>query len=248
MTNAAGGLNPTYNVGDIACIMDHVCLPMLAGNNPLIGPNDAELGPRFPPMSNAYDEELQSLVMVSAKRLGLEHKVKHNGVYCFVSGPMYESKAECRFLRRIGGDAVGMSTIPEIAAAHHSGMKVLCLSVITNKVIISGDEGPAANHEEVLDAVNQCSKEIQALLTDIIVNSGMYVQSLPELPSLSDAVSKPDPEKKCSFSKTVVCPWSKDGCGLRLCGIPVHCIVMFSGMMAIGAAVTTTVLLKLSKK
>jgi purine-nucleoside phosphorylase len=111
VTNAAGGLNPNYSVGDIVCIMDHVALPMLSGRNPLVGPNDPDLGPRFPPTSNAYDPKLQSLVLESASRLGLKEKVKKDGVYCFVSGPMYESKAECRFLRSVGGDAVGMSTV-----------------------------------------------------------------------------------------------------------------------------------------
>jgi purine-nucleoside phosphorylase len=84
---------------------------MLSGRNPLVGPNDPFLGPSFPPTSNAYDSKLQRLVMESASRLGLKEKVKKDGVYCFVSGPMYESKAGCRFLRNVGGDAVGMSMV-----------------------------------------------------------------------------------------------------------------------------------------
>jgi len=190
VTNAAGGLNSSYQVGDIVCIMDHVALPMLAGRNPLIGPNDPELGPRFPPTSNAYDPLLQALVLDSAKRLGLEHKLKTNGVYCYVAGPMYESKAECRFLKSLGGDAVGMATVPEIVAAHHSGMKILCLSVITNKVIIEGDEGPAASHQEVLDAVNKCAQQIQSLIVDIITNSRQYVCALPSLNILTPRMKK----------------------------------------------------------
>jgi purine-nucleoside phosphorylase len=109
--NAAGGLNPNYPGGDIVCIMDHVTLPKLSDRNPLVGPNGPDLGPRFPPTSNACDSKLQSLVLESASRLGLTTKVKKDGVYCFVSGPAYESKAECRFLRSVGGDAVGMSTV-----------------------------------------------------------------------------------------------------------------------------------------
>ena len=140
VTNAAGGLNPSYNVGDVVNVMDYFALPMLAGKNPLVGPNDDDMGPRFPPVSNAFDPELQELVLKSAKGLGIDQFVRKDGTYCFVSGPMYESKAECRFLRSVGGDSVGMSTVPEIVAAHHSGMKVVCLSLITNKVVIKGDE------------------------------------------------------------------------------------------------------------
>jgi len=238
ITNAAGGLNPLYNVGDIVCIMDHLCIPMMAGHNPLMGPNDAELGPRFPPMSNAYDDNLQSLVMDSARRLEMEYKVRPNGVYCFVSGPMYESKAECRYLRSVGGDAVGMSTIPEIAAAHHSGMKVLCLSVITNKVVIT-DGQEAANHEEVLDAVNQCSQQIQALITDIIVNSKSYLQSLPDLPTIL-----PCKEDELAVSNS-------GGCKSRSCpkpekffGIPFHCLLMGTCMLTVGASMAVLMLRK----
>jgi len=116
LTNAAGGINSSYNVGDIVCIMDHFALPMLTGKNPLIGKNDDELGPRFPPTSNAYDEELQKIVLGCAKNLKFEEFVRLNGTYCFVSGPQYESKAECKFLRNsVGGDAVGMSTVSAIS-------------------------------------------------------------------------------------------------------------------------------------
>lgn len=122
--------------------MDHFALPMLAGKNPLVGPNDDELGPRFPPSSNTYDPANQDLVVKAASNLGFRDFIRKDGLYCFVSGPMYESRSECKFLSSIGGSAVGMSTVPEIIAAHASGMKVLCLSLITNKVIITGDEDP----------------------------------------------------------------------------------------------------------
>jgi len=109
--NAAGGLHPNYQVGDIVCIMDHISIPLLAGSkNPLIGPNDDELGPRFPPTSNAYDPILQQVVVQASKNCGLQDVLHTEGTYCFVSGPNYESKKECQFLRMIGGDAVGMST------------------------------------------------------------------------------------------------------------------------------------------
>jgi purine-nucleoside phosphorylase len=111
VTNAAGGLNPDYRVGDIVVVMDHIAIPILAGSkNPLIGPNDDELGPRFPATSNAYDPVLQRVVVEAAKECNLDQALRTDGTYCFVSGPMYESKKECRFLRMIGGDAVGMST------------------------------------------------------------------------------------------------------------------------------------------
>ena len=111
VTNAAGGLNPDYNVGDIVCIMDHIAIPLLAGSkNPLVGPNDDELGPRFPATSDAYDPVLQNIVLDAAKECDLQQVVRSDGTYCFVSGPNYESKKECRFLRMIGGDTVGMST------------------------------------------------------------------------------------------------------------------------------------------
>ena len=112
LTNAAGGLNPEYNVGDVVSIMDHFALPMLSGKNPLLGKNDDALGPRFPPTSNAYNNDIQDIVLDCAKNLGYDDFIRSNGTYCFVSGPQYESKAECRFLRNaVGGDAVGMSTV-----------------------------------------------------------------------------------------------------------------------------------------
>jgi len=91
VTNAAGGLNPNFNVGDVVCISDHLAIPQLAGNNPLVGPNDAELGPRFPPTSNAYNEELRKTAKQAAEELEIKFLTPH-GTYCFVSGPMYESK------------------------------------------------------------------------------------------------------------------------------------------------------------
>ena len=111
VTNAAGGLNPNYHVGDVVCIMDHIAIPLLAGSkNPLVGPNDNELGPRFPATSNAYDPVLQKVVIDAANECNLRDVLRTDGTYCFVSGPNYESRKECQFLRMIGGDAVGMST------------------------------------------------------------------------------------------------------------------------------------------
>lgn len=199
MTNAAGGLNPSYNVGDIVNVMDYFALPMLAGKNPLVGPNDDELGPRFPPVSNAFDTDLQSVVLKSAKELNMDEFVREDGTYCFVSGPMYESKAECRFLRSIGGDSVGMSTVPEIVAAHHSGIKVICLSLITNKVVVKGDEGPPASHEEVLDAVNTRSEQMQALVKEIVkeLNTTGVLDTLPDLKQINLDITTDKGKKNC---------------------------------------------------
>jgi purine-nucleoside phosphorylase len=102
ITNAAGGLNPDYKVGDVVCVSDHLAIPQLAGKNPLVGPNDDELGPRFPPTSNAYNEDLRQTAKKASEEMGIDF-IKSHGTYCFVSGPMYESKAECRFLRTLGG-------------------------------------------------------------------------------------------------------------------------------------------------
>lgn len=202
VTNAAGGLNTSYNVGDIVCVMDHLALPMLAGKNPLVGKNDDELGPRFPPTSNCYDMALQEKVVESAKSLNFEKFIRSYGTYCYVSGPQYESKAECRFLRTCGGDCVGMSTIPEVVAAHHCGMKVLCLSLITNKVVMNGDEGPAASHQEVLDAVNARSVQIQSLVKQIVANCSTMIQD--ELPALPP-IKLPKYEKKKELSRCKTC-------------------------------------------
>jgi hypothetical protein len=119
--------------------------------------------------------------MQASTELGMNF-LKPSGTYCFVSGPMYESKAECRFLQLLGGDAVGMSTVPEIVAAHHCGMKTLCLSLITNKVVNGSDDGePVATHEEVLTAVNERSKDIQALVKHIVAVMNRSI--LPNIPS-----------------------------------------------------------------
>ena len=182
VTNAAGGLNPDYSVGDVIAISDHLAIPQLAGKNPLIGPNDDELGPRFPATSNAYDETLRETAQHAATALGIDFFHPH-GTYCFVSGPMYESRAECRLLRMLGGDCVGMSTIPEIVAAHHCNMKTLCLSLITNKVVMAGDSGaPIATHAEVLEAVAERSIQMQTLVQKIVAT--IKIEVLPKLPPL----------------------------------------------------------------
>ena len=215
VTNAAGGLNPDYEVGDIAIIQDHFggvsffvakfmlhsrCVltflflllfyrrsiqPILAGNSPLVGANDDSLGPRFPATSDTYDEVLQDKVLACAKDLKLGKFMRPNATYCFVSGPSYESRAECRFLRSIGGDSVGMSTIPEILAAKHVGMKIVCLSMITNKVVVEKHKDSVhASHEEVLasvkDAGDRMMNLVKAFLHEKVISK--YLSELPNPP------------------------------------------------------------------
>ncbi|KAL9940682.1 hypothetical protein V8E36_000170 [Tilletia maclaganii] len=154
ITNAAGAINPSLEVGTIVALHDHISLPSLTASNPLIGPNLA-FGPRFPPLSNAYDVPLRMALFRAAKKLNLlgpragtassataaaaadiANSVQE-GTYAWALGPTYESRAECRFLQNSGADCVGMSTVPEVIAATHAGMRVLVLSLMTNKVVVS---------------------------------------------------------------------------------------------------------------
>jgi len=249
VTNAAGGLNGKYNVGDIVSIMDHFALPMLGGMNPLVGPNDDELGPRFPPTSNAYDPALQDLVLKASSNLGLSDFVRKNGMYCFVSGPQYESKAECQFLLQSGGDAVGMSTVPEIVVAHHSGMKVICLSLITNKVVMPNnneEEEKHANHEEVLDAVNSRSEQVQNLVKEVarLLECDGVLKSLPDLPpvtlDIGDAVSAELPPMESISTTSFDEKKSNDGtCPYHavnnIFNVPFHSLLIGGAMLTIGA-------------
>lgn len=140
VTNAAGGINTSFSIGDIMLMDDHI---NLMGTNPLIGPNDEEFGERFCDMTFAYTPELKEAAFRAAEKAGVELK---RGVYIAVTGPSYETPAEIRAFRALGADAVGMSTVPEVIAASHAGMRVLGFSLITNmaagvlKVRLSGDE------------------------------------------------------------------------------------------------------------
>ncbi len=148
VTNAAGGLNPDYEPGDLMLIRDHLNFPGLAGNNPLRGPNDESLGPRFPDMTAAYDPKLRAL----ARRVGEEAGITlREGVYAYVGGPSFETPAELRFLQMAGGDAVGMSTAPEVVVARHAGIRVLGISTISNMALPDPPPGLTQNHEEVLE-------------------------------------------------------------------------------------------------
>ncbi|KAL3860303.1 hypothetical protein ACJMK2_010442 [Sinanodonta woodiana] len=167
VTNAAGGINPEYSVGDIMIIKDHFNVPGFAAVNPLIGPNDERFGPRFPAASGAYDKEFRELAKQKAKELGYDSFVRE-GVYSCLGGPSFETVTECRFLRLVGVDSTGMSTIPEVLVARHCGMRVLGLSLITNKCIVEHDSKAFANHEEVLETAKMRSKDLQALAAAIV--------------------------------------------------------------------------------
>ena len=148
VTNAAGGLNPAFVAGDLMLITDHINFLGMAGVNPLIGPNDPVLGPRFPGLVAAYDLDLADAARSVAKAQNIALK---EGVYVALSGPFFETPAEVRMLRIIGGDAVGMSTAPEVVVARHAGMRVLGFSGITNQAIDSNRRDRQTNHAEVID-------------------------------------------------------------------------------------------------
>ncbi|MEE6515196.1 hypothetical protein FKM82_023749 [Ascaphus truei] len=167
ITNAAGGLNQDYKVGDIMMIKDHINMPGFAGQNPLSGPNEDRFGLRFPPMSDAYDKDMRKLALAVGRELGYSKMLKE-GVYCGIGGPNFETIAECRFLNRLGADAVGMSTVHEVIVARHCGLRVLGISLITNKAVIDYDSELTANHEEVLQTGKDSAKYLEKLVTTLL--------------------------------------------------------------------------------
>lgn len=160
ITNAAGGINLSYQVGDLMVIEDHV---NLQGNNPLIGPNEERFGPRFCDMTYAYAPELRLLADKAAHELGIS--LQH-GVYFSYSGPNFETPAEIRAFRALGADAVGMSTVPEVIAANHCGMKVLAISLITN--MAAGVLDRPLDEREVIEIANRQGSVLQALIQKVI--------------------------------------------------------------------------------
>ncbi len=147
VTNAAGAVNPDFEPGDVMLITDHLNLLGMAGESPLYGPNLERFGPRFPDMGRAYDRELSSFARQAANDNGI---TLQEGVYVCLAGPSFETPADLRFLKSIGVDAVGMSTVPEVTVARHGGMRALGLSTISNKANLDGDT--ITSHEEVLAA------------------------------------------------------------------------------------------------
>lgn len=168
VTNAAGGLNQKYDVGDIMIVKDHINLAGLTGESPLRGLNDERFGTRFPALSDAYDRSLVKTAQETAKELGFDSFLQE-GVYCAQVGPAFETPAECRFLNMLGVDAVGMSTVHEVVVARHSGIKVLGFSLITNIAVMGyGDDVTPANHEEVLEAGRKRSVDMKTLVSAIV--------------------------------------------------------------------------------
>ncbi len=160
VSNASGGMNPNYKRGDIMLIRDHI---NLLGDNPLMGPNDNELGPRFPDMSDPYTERLREI----AQNVALEEAIHmHQGVYVSLSGPMLETRAEYRFLRLIGADVVGMSTIPEVIAAVHMGMDVLGISAITDECFPEALEPVII--EDILDAAAMAEPKMTKVMIRVL--------------------------------------------------------------------------------
>jgi purine-nucleoside phosphorylase len=160
VTNAAGGVNESFEPGDLMIIRDHINLMF---RNPLIGPNDDELGPRFPDMSAAYDPELRVIARKVADAEGIRVR---EGVYAAVLGPSYETPAEIRMIRKIGGDAVGMSTVPEVLVARHAGIRVLGISCISN--MAAGILPQPLSHEEVMETANRVKDTFIRLVKGII--------------------------------------------------------------------------------
>ena len=164
VSNACGGLNPHFQCGDIMLIDDHI---NLMGDNPLIGINDDRLGPRFPDMSQPYDAGLIETAMAVARKQDLH---VHRGVFVAVSGPNLETRAEYRFLRQIGSDVVGMSTVPEVIVAVHSGMRTLGLSVITDMCFPDALEPADVN--EIVRIANEAEPKLRALVCGVLAELG----------------------------------------------------------------------------
>lgn len=163
VTNAAGAVNPEFEPGDLMLITDHLNLIGMAGLNPLRGPNLEELGPRFPDMSQAYDRQLGSLTREIAKEKGLALR---EGIYICLAGPSFETPADLRFLRMIGADAVGMSTVPEVTVARHAGMRVLGISGISNKANLDGNT--LTTHTEVLEAGKKIVPKLTLVIREVL--------------------------------------------------------------------------------
>jgi purine-nucleoside phosphorylase len=163
VTNAAGAINPSFEPGDLMLITDQMSPFTMAGGNPLRGANLDEIGTRFPDMSRAYDRQLMDLARGAAHETGVNLR---EGVYVYLGGPSYETPAELRFLRTIGADAVGMSTVPEVIIARHGGMRVLGFSGVTNKANLDGNT--MTTHEEVLAAAHDIVPKLTGVIRGVL--------------------------------------------------------------------------------
>lgn len=175
ITNAAGSVEPSWNPGTLMLITDHL---NLTGDNPLRGPNEERIGPRFPDMTDAYDPELRNIAVRVSERIGVPLE---QGVYAGLSGPSYETPAEIRMIRVLGGHAVGMSTVFEVIAARHMGARVLGISCVTN--LAAGLQGRPLHHGEVKEAADEARDRFQALLEGIIGELGPNLAGGPPIGS-----------------------------------------------------------------
>jgi purine-nucleoside phosphorylase len=166
VTNAAGGLNPSFSAGDVMLITDHINFMGMAGIHPLVGRNDETLGERFPDMSAAYDPQLCEAARKAAQSHGITLR---EGVYVGISGPSFETPAEVRMLQRLGADAVGMSTVGEVTVARHGGIRVLGFSGITNMLVKDEQSGQPVMHTEVLDiGQNVIAPKLERLIRSVL--------------------------------------------------------------------------------
>ncbi len=165
LTNAAGGLNVNYSAGDVMLLQDHINFVGMAGFSPLRGPNDDEIGPRFPGMVQSYDRELRAI----ARDVARENNITlREGVYVCLAGPTFETPAEVRMLRILGADAAGMSTAHEVVVARHAGMRVMACSGITNVAIDSPDVEFETNHEEVLETGKVIVPKLETIIRGVL--------------------------------------------------------------------------------
>lgn len=174
LTNAAGGINKSYHVGDLMLIKDHVSFPMLSLTHPLVGPNDERFGPRFVPVNNIYCKKLRAEFKACADELKISIK---EGVYTSVGGPSYETVSDIRLCEAIGADAVGMSTAHESTVATHAGLKVLAFSIITDMVVLEFDSEETTDHLEIVKVANLKAKEAEELVISFL----RKVSANPEL-------------------------------------------------------------------
>ena len=160
LTNAAGAVNTAFAPGDLMLVSDHI---NLTGTNPLFGPNEERFGPRFPDMSKAYDPQLRALARSCAREAGIEPR---EGVYCWMTGPSFETPAEIRMARALGADAVGMSTVPEVICARHMGLKVIAASCMTN--MAAGVLDQPLSHQEVLETMERVKPAFSRFLYNLM--------------------------------------------------------------------------------
>lgn len=173
VTNAAGALNPSFQVGDIMIIDDHISFLNLAGLNPLRGANLDSFGPRFPSITTAYHHKSFELFFSAAQEVGTNLSMLKRGVYVMVGGPSYETNAEVRFLSMIGGSAVGMSTVPEVVTAAHSGVNVVAMSLVTNSSAAStttladgSESGPS--HADILEIAKKRGDDLERMVCQLV--------------------------------------------------------------------------------